>query len=127
MSNLVLDTNAVIFLITKGSIISSDLELELNQAELFMSVISEIELFSKPMLPLHEEKSLRAFLSDRIFIVDLTTAVKKETVALRRTTRLKLPDCIVAATAVVQNAVLLTADKELLALSWPGLYMQSLC
>jgi predicted nucleic acid-binding protein len=53
MSNLVLDTNAVIFLTTKGSIISSDLELELNQAELFMSVISEIELFSKPMLPLH--------------------------------------------------------------------------
>jgi len=127
VSSFVLDTNAVIFLTTKGNVISSNLEYELNQAELCISVISELELFSKPALPPDEEKNLRAFLSDRILIIDLINAVKKETIALRRTARLKLPDCIVAATAVVQNAVLLTADKELLALSWPGLHTQNLC
>jgi len=50
VSNIVLDTNAVIFLTAKGSVIPSDLEQELNQAKLYISVISEIELFSKPAL-----------------------------------------------------------------------------
>ena len=120
VSNIVLDTNAVIFLTAKGSVIPSDLEHELNQAELFISVISEIELFSKPTLPKNEEENLRVFLSDGIHTIDLTSAVKKEPIALRRNGRLKLPDCIVAATAISLNATLLTADKDLLALSWPG-------
>jgi len=120
-NGFVLDTNAVIFLTTKGNIIPSNLEHELNEADLFISVISEIELFSKPALPLNEEENLRTFLSERIFTVELTSDIKKETIALRRSARLKIPDCIIAATAIVQNIALLTADKELLGLSWPGL------
>ena len=120
-SRLVLDTNTVIFLATRGNVISAGLENELNESDLFISVISEIELFSKPALPADEEENLRAFLAERMIIIDLTDDVKKETIAIRRNTRLKLPDCIVTATAVVRNAVLLTADKELLNLSWPGL------
>ena len=42
------------------------------------------------------------------------------------TTMLKLPDCIVAATAIALNAVLMTADKKLLGLSWPGLQTQQI-
>ncbi|MCL2380063.1 MAG: type II toxin-antitoxin system VapC family toxin [Treponema sp.] len=125
-SRFVLDTNAVIFLATKGSVIPSSLEEELNEADLFISVISEIELFSKPALPPNEEENLRSFLSSRIPIMELTEAVKKETIALRRSARLKLPDCIIAATVTVLNAVLLTADKELLALSWPGFRAKNL-
>ena len=125
-SRFVLDTNAVIFLATRGNIIPSGLEDELNKADLCISVISEIELFSKSALPQNEEKELRTFLSERIFIIDLTGAVKNETIALRRNTRIKLPDCIVVATAVVLNAVFLTADKELLNLSWPGLRTQNI-
>jgi len=62
---------------------------------------------------------------NRFVLVELTDAVKKETIALRRNIRHKLPDCIVAATASVLNAVLLTADKKLLNLSWPGLKTQN--
>ena len=125
-NSFVLDTNAVIFLTAKGSIISSDLENILNDADMCISVISEIELFSKPAMPPNEEENLRAFLSDRLPIVELTSAIKKETIALRRNAKLKLPDCIVAATAIVQNAVLLTADKELLTLSWPGFHARKM-
>jgi predicted nucleic acid-binding protein len=49
---------------------------------------------------------------------------KEKTIALRRTTKLKLPDCIVAATAIVLDAVLLTDDDHLLVLSWQGLRTQ---
>ena len=119
-NRFVLDTNAVIFLTTKGNMIHHELKDELNEADLFVSVISEIELFAKKELPPDEEENLRALLSDRITVIDLTNDVKKETIALRRNNKLKLPDCIVAATAIVLNAVLLTADTELLRLNWPG-------
>lgn len=125
-NRFLLDTNTVIFLTTRGNVIPSGLEKELNEADLFISVISEIELFSKPALPSNEEKILRAFLSDRVPIIELTSAIKRETITLRRNAKLKLPDCIIAATAIVQDAVLLTADKELLALSSPGLRTQNL-
>jgi predicted nucleic acid-binding protein len=119
-SRFVLDTNAVIFLTTRGNVIPSGLEHELDDADLFISAITEIELFAKPELPPGEEENLRAFLADRISIIDLTGEIKKKTIALRRTARHKLPDCIVAATAIVLNAALLTADAGLLRLEWPG-------
>ena len=49
-----------------------------------------------------------------------------DTIALRRSVKLKLPDCIVAATAIVLDSVLLTADKELLRLNWSGLKTQNI-
>jgi len=119
-SRFVLDTNAVIFLTKRNSAIPPDLEKELNDADLFISVITEIELFSKPELAPDEEKNLHAFLSDRISIIDITDEVKKEAIAFRRKIRHKLPDCIVAATSIVFNATLLTADVKLLHLEWTG-------
>jgi len=123
---LVLDTNALIFLTTEGNIISSGLQDEINMSDLFISAITEIELFAKPGLLPEEEKNLRLFLSDRIFVIDLTDSVKRETIMLRRTTRLKLPDCIIAASAIALNAVLLTADTDLLRLDWPGYYKRNM-
>jgi predicted nucleic acid-binding protein len=125
-SRFVLDTNAVIFLATKGNVISSDLEHALDEADLFISVITEIELFAKQELPPSEEESLRAFLSDTISIIDLTSEIKKETISLRRSTRHKLPDCIVAATAIVLNATLITADEKLLRLERHGFISKSI-
>jgi predicted nucleic acid-binding protein len=122
----VLDTNAVIFLTTRGNTISSDLENELNEADLYISVITEIELFSKPGLPPDEEESLRNFISERIGIIELTGAIKNETIALRRNFRRKLPDSIIAATSINLDAILLTNDDHLLSLSWPGLRTQNI-
>jgi len=119
-NRFVLDTNAIILLTVRGSIIPVGLQNELDEAELFISGITEIELFAKPEMSRDEEEKLRAFILERIPVIDLTMDVKKETIALRRTTGLKLPDCIVAATAIVQNAVLLTTDKKLLSLNRSG-------
>ena len=125
-SRFVLDTNAVIFLTTGDNIAAAELKDTLKTADLFISVISEIELFSKPKMTTDEEENLRAFLAERTITIDLTDDVKSETIALRRSVKLKLPDCIVAATAVVLDSVLLTADKELLRLNWPGLKTQDI-
>ena len=120
-NRFLLDTNAIIYLTTKGNAISSDLENELNESDLFISVITEMELFSWPDLPPNEEEKLRAFIFDKISVIELTTDVKNETIAFRRKTRHKLPDCIIAATAIVSNTVLITEDKRLLNISLPKL------
>jgi len=125
-NRFLLDTNTVIYLTTEGNSISEELEKQLDEADLFISVISEIELFCKPEMPQNEEDNLRAFISQRLIVMDLSSAIKKETIKLRRNTKQKLPDCIVAATAIVLNAVLITADKRLLNVSLPGLRMQSI-
>jgi len=52
----VLDTNAVIFLTTVGNVIPSSLQDELDEFDLFISVITEIELFSKSALPSDDER-----------------------------------------------------------------------
>ena len=123
-SRIVLDTNAVVFLTTRGNAISPGLEDALNEADLFISGITEIELFSKATLPPDEEEGLRTFLSERVGVIDLSDDVKRSAIALRHAGSLKLPDCIVAATAIVLGAVLLTNDDRLLKLSWPGLRTQ---
>ena len=119
-SGFLLDTNAVIFLTTKGNIIPSGLQEKLNEADLFISVISEIELFSKPSMPTDEEEKLRSFIRERISVMNITNAVKEKTIALRRTTKLKLPDCIIAATSIVLDTVLVTNDLQLVNLSIQG-------
>ena len=118
--NFVLDTNAVIFLTARGSVVPQILEDELDRSELHISAATEIELFGNPVLQPDEEEKLRAFISGCMQVVNITDQIKNETIGLRRTTNLKLPDCIIAATVIVLNAVLLTADPELLRLNRPG-------
>ncbi len=67
---------------------------------------------SFPGLQPDEEQRIRAFLAvaDSVAITD---AVRDQTVALRRLYRLKLPDAIIAASAIVENAVLLSNDGQL--------------
>jgi len=118
-NNFLLDTNAVIFLTTKGSEIPLDLQSELNKADLFISIITEIELFSKPTLISEEKEKLLSFITDRLSVIDITSVIKDKTIELRRTIKLKLPDCIIVATAIILEAVLITNDTQLLNLSLP--------
>jgi predicted nucleic acid-binding protein len=54
--------------------------------------------------------------------------IEKVAVEIRRNSKpkLKLPDCIVAATAIVIGATLLTDDTELKALVWPRYSVQGI-
>ena len=55
----------------------------------------------------------------------LDDKIEHAAIALRRATRLKLPDAIVAATAWAEGLVLLTSDQQMLNLNWPGLEIRS--
>lgn len=113
------DTNVVIdFLAGRAGL--EDLGLRLAQAERYASVITRMELLSFGGLSAEEEFRVRRFLAD-LTIVPLDDETERAAIALRRATRLKLPDAIVAATAWVKGATLLTSDGRLLELNWPGL------
>jgi predicted nucleic acid-binding protein len=113
----VLDTNAVLYLL------GGRLAEPLPPSEFFVSVISEIELLSYPSLDEAGLTQIRNLLSE-VGVVDITADVKQQAIHLRREHKVKVPDAIVAATAVALGAQLLTNDLRLHGL--PGLSCQRL-
>jgi hypothetical protein len=113
----VLDTNAILYLL------GGKLAQSLPVGEYFISVISEMELLSYPLLDESEQLKIRNFLS-AVTVVDLTEEVKNLAIGLRRQHLLKLPDAIVAATALSLGAQLVTNDAKLHRL--PGLSSEEL-
>ena len=85
------------------------------QRELFCV---EIELLAYKNITQKELKAITAFLSD-LKIENISEDIKKNTIAIRKSTTLKLPDCIIAATSITLNIPLITSDKQLS--SVPGL------
>lgn len=104
---IVLDTNAVLYFL------GGKHAEPLPQAEYFVSVITEIELLSYPLLKKEEAAVVVDFLSD-VNIIDLAKEIKNATIDFRSRYRLKLPDAIIAATAYSLKAELFTNDAKLL-------------
>ncbi len=100
-----LDTNAIIYLV------NGRLASPLPEGKYSISIITEIELLSFAGLSDKEEQRIRELLLalDR---VPLSDTVRDQTILLRRENRLKLPDAIIAASALTQQAVLLTNDQS---------------
>jgi predicted nucleic acid-binding protein len=74
---------------------------------------------ANPGMTADEEAAARNFLAACIFI-DIAAEVREKAIIVRRfKKKLKLPDCIIAATAIVLNAALLTSDDQLLRMEWP--------
>ena len=72
-----------------------------------------------------EETAIRNFIAD-VTVSPLDEDVEYIAVEIRRTTKIKLPDCIIAATAIVLDAVLITNDPHLLRLSRPDLNVRAI-
>lgn len=105
-SSSLLDTNILLYLL--GGKIDKG---ELPGGRLAISFVTELEVLSYPDIGEDDEKKLRRFL-DEILIVDINEIIKEFTIELRRRYKLKLPDAIVAATAMYLEADLVTNDRE---------------
>lgn len=107
-----LDTNIVIG-VARGPGPARDL-LDLSDAPpdvCALSQISRIEMLGFGGLDGAEEARLLTILASMtVFLID--DAVEREAIALRRRTRLKLPDAIIAATARVHGLEVLTLDER---------------
>jgi len=110
VAHFVLDTNVILYFL------GGRLAEPFPSGTHTISVISELELLAYPGLVSSEEQRVRAFLAD-VAVTDLTQTIKHHAVDLRKRYGLKLPDAIVAATAVALKATLLTNDQRLLTLT----------
>ena len=90
---------------------NKDLFSILNEMELFVSVISEIELLGFKGLSQSDKKKINLFLSE-CTIVPLNTEVKEICITIKQKNKSKTPDAIIAATALYLQIPLITADKE---------------
>lgn len=102
---ILVDTNVIIYIL-QGNRDLADL---IHSKYAFISVISELELLSFPKITKREEFVIQSFVSD-MNLIALNEVIKRETIRLRRTYGMKLPDSIIAATATYLNCPLVTAD-----------------
>jgi predicted nucleic acid-binding protein len=112
-----LDTNVILYFL------AGKLSSPLPDNEYYVSVITQLELLSFPLLTSEVEAKIEAFL-DQIEIIGLTPEIIKETVQIRRKHKLKLPDSIIIATAKILHAAILTNDQQFINI--PSVKCQSL-
>ncbi|MGY3211221.1 type II toxin-antitoxin system VapC family toxin [Mucilaginibacter sp. HD30] len=103
---IVIDTSLIINLFNGATEVQ---ELIVGRI-LFVSVISEIEVLSFPQLADNEIGLLKSFLSE-CYIVDIEPAIKDLTIKTRARHKTKLPDAVIAATAMYFDIPLFTMDK----------------
>ena len=76
-----------------------------------ISIITEIEALSWVNSNKIKENIIRDFIKDsRVY--NLNPEITAQTIKIRRSRKIKTPDAIIAATAIVNNFILLTNDSD---------------
>jgi predicted nucleic acid-binding protein len=99
---------------------SLDIEALVAQNACAISFVTKLEALSSPNLSAGEESGIRRFLS-RIPLLPTNDAIEEEAIKIRRSTNLKLPDAIIAATAIVIGAEVVSTDNDFLKCTYPAL------
>jgi len=104
---IVCDTNPLIYLLDGNRSIARFLD----NKQIYLSVITELELLGKQNLSLQDNETID-FLLDGCFIIDINQEIKHIYREIKQKHTIKLPDAIIAATAIYLDMPLLTFDKE---------------
>lgn len=110
--NYLLDTNFIINYfkgIFKGD--AAKLADSIINNTTFISVITRMELLSWKSIKAKEEEIIQEFISDST-VFSLEESIITKAILLRRTNKIKLPDAIIAATAIVYDMQLITHNLK---------------
>ncbi len=105
-NSLFIDTNIALYLLNQDDTIA---EL-LDGQDVYISFITELELLGYKKLTDTDRKRIESFISDCI-VIDINEEIKRNVIPLRNAYSIKLPDAIVASTAIYLGLPLVTADK----------------
>ena len=106
-NKLFLDTNIILYLLNGDQTLA---EL-LNNKQLYISIITELELLAYKGISEKEEQIIESFIS-QCKTIAINDKIKKETVKIRKAYNLKLPDSIIISTALYLDLPLITSDVE---------------
>ncbi len=104
-NKLFLDTNIILYLLDGDQTLAK----VLNGKQLYISVITELELLAYKDITPNEESIISEFVA-QCKTITINNAVKLETVRVRKTYNTKLPDSIIIATAIYLDLPLITSD-----------------
>lgn len=107
-----LDTNAILYYLKGDERAFSIIEKILNEnAPVYISVVTELELFSFPKSTEQEINLIEKLLAT-VSIIPMDSRLARIAAALRRMYRLKTPDSIIAATSIFTGTTLLTRNTR---------------
>jgi predicted nucleic acid-binding protein len=106
-NKFLLDTNAILYMLG-GDITLSEF---LFEKQLYISIITEMELLSYKNITIKEQKIITTFLKELI-VININDDIKANTIELKKKFHLKLPDCIIAGTSSWLKIPLVTSDKQ---------------
>lgn len=116
-----LDTNYILGLLKSNPDVLADVSARRALvAQCAYSPITRMELLGFPGITGAEDSLIRERLAS-FSIIPLSPVIEEQTIALRRSRKIKLPDAIIAATAVSENIELLTLDQHLKSVVAEGL------
>jgi predicted nucleic acid-binding protein len=104
-----LDTNTTIdYLDNKLPIHSTEL---IDKITIYISVISRMELLVWPNASIDHLQILNLFIKASV-VYNLDEAIILKTVELRKTYKIKLPDAIIASTAIIHGLILISRNLK---------------
>jgi predicted nucleic acid-binding protein len=106
-NKFLLDTNAVLYILN-GDTTLSDFTFE---KELYISIITEMELLAYKNITPSEKRILENFLEELI-IINIDNKVKSNAIEVKKTSNMKLPDSVIAGTAITLKLPLITSDRQ---------------
>lgn len=107
-NSFLLDTNAVLYVLNGDETLADFL----FEKELYLSIISEMELLSYKNITEEEKKSIKHFLNEFV-IINIDERIKQNAIEIKKATSLKLPDSIIAATSLSLKLPFITSDNNL--------------
>ena len=85
----------------------------LDKNTIFISFITQLELLGYKGITDLEKNQIKNFIKDCV-IIDINDEIKIKTIEIKEKVTIKLPDAIIAATSIVFDLPLLSADKGLI-------------
>jgi len=107
-NSLFLDTNIILYFFD-GDANAASFILDHDP---IISFITELELLSAPNISSQERSAIQSFLKE-LTIVEYAEKYQSTIIDVRRKKKLKLPDAIIAGTALTLGLPFVTADKKL--------------
>ena len=105
-----LDTNVILGMLKSNSEVMAKVSgMGLMSKQCAYSAITRMELLGYPGITTDEDSLIRQRLAKLTYLA-ITTEIEDKAIDLRRARRVKLPDALIASTAMIHGLTLLTMD-----------------
>ena len=120
MKHRVMFDSNILIALAKDRIDVVEFAAAFGKAKKYISIVTRIEVLSKPELSAAEGRFLQEFMV-QCKLLPLGRKIAEEAIRFRRACRRKLPDSLIAAAAVTHKLRLISNDGHLLRAEYPGL------